>query len=153
MININAQLTKNFSLHEFLVSQTAERNGIDMTPNAQVIANLTRLCCNILQPLRIHFETPIVITSGYRPREVNRLIGGASTSQHLVGQAADIVIPGHTIDQIYKDLFMLSLPFDQMINEYGKWIHISVPAANEKPRFQRLVAKHVNGTTRYEAAA
>lgn len=151
---INVQLTKNFSLDEFLISQTAERHGIDMTPNAQVIANLTRLCCQILQPLRNHFDTPVIISSGYRPAPVNRLIGGAAASQHVIGQAADIIIPGHTVARICEDPFMLNLPFDQRINEFGKWVHLSVPAANEKPRYQRLIARHVRGeTTRYDLAA
>lgn len=147
------QLTKNFRLSEFLISQVASRHGIEMTPDLQVIANLTRLCCQVLQPLRDHLKAPIIITSGYRSHKLNQLIGGTDRSQHLVGLAADLSVPGCSVDTLYDLLFTINVPFDQLINEYSSWVHVSVCPANEQPRYQRLVAKHVNGATRYEAAA
>jgi zinc D-Ala-D-Ala carboxypeptidase len=118
---LNVQLTKNFSLGEFLRSQTASRHGIPMDPPRQVVVNLTRLCCLVLQPLRAHFGAPIVITSGYRPPALNQAIGSSSASQHVLGLAADFAIPGVSVSQVFDEVRALRLPYDQLINEFGSW--------------------------------
>ena len=90
------KLSDNFSLHEFLLSQTATRNNISMDPPIEVIDNLRRLCVDILQPLRDATGKSIYISSGYRPPKLNELIGGSTTSAHMDGRAADFVVNGMT---------------------------------------------------------
>lgn len=86
----DVQISRNFKLSEFIYSETALEKGIDNTPNEQVIENITLLVIKLLQPLRGLYGKPIVISSGYRSKELNRAVGGVYNSQHLVGQAADI---------------------------------------------------------------
>lgn len=120
---------KYFSIRELTQSATAQRKGIDNTPDSKVRANLTALVANLLDPLREKWGKPIIVTSGYRCAKLNRAVGGASKSQHLYGEAADIkAVGGKPSDN--KKLFELvqssGLPFDQLIDEYGyQWVHLS----------------------------
>ena len=86
------QLTQHFSLREFIISATAIRHGIDNTPSEETVARLKALCDNVLEPLRRRFGR-IRITSGYRSPSVNAKVGGVATSQHTLGEAADINVP------------------------------------------------------------
>jgi len=120
-------LSKNFALDEFIKSKTANKLGINNDPGPVEIARLQALVTNVLQPLRNAMGFPIVITSGYRSKALNTAIGGAFNSQHMKGEAADIV--GSNKAQMFnyiKD----NLPFDQLIWEAGndsqpEWIHVS----------------------------
>ncbi|MDY3074712.1 MAG: D-Ala-D-Ala carboxypeptidase family metallohydrolase [Prevotella sp.] len=89
------RLTEHFKLSEFTKSSTASARGIDNTPNEQQVANLKRLCQEVLEPLRQHFGVPIIIGSGFRCPKLNKLVGGVSNSQHMTGEACDI----HLSDQ------------------------------------------------------
>ena len=103
---------------------------------------------NVLDPLRIAINSPIIVTSGYRSPSLNKALGGSSTSQHLRGQAADIrskIIKPELICQIIVDL---KLPFDQLINEFDQWVHVSYNA--HRKRGEYLKAKKVNGKTIYQ---
>lgn len=146
------KLSDNFSLGEFLVSQTAARHGLDMTPSDSVIANLKRLCRDVLQPLRDDLRAPIIITSGYRPAELNRMIGGSPNSQHITGQAADIRAVGYLPVDVFELATGLDLPIDQAIEEFQSWVHLSIPAAGEPPRRQLLSAVREDGRTVYREA-
>lgn len=125
------QLSPHFTLAEFTKSQWAERNGVPNVPNADEIAAMTALCLNVLEPVRMHFARPVVLSSGYRGEKVNRAVGGAPSSQHRFGEAADFEIPG--IDNVVVAQWMWKkLQYDQLILEYytpGKpssgWIHVS----------------------------
>jgi zinc D-Ala-D-Ala carboxypeptidase len=146
------QLTANFYLNEFLISQTASRLGIDNTPPDHVINNLRLLCENILQPLRDNYG-PVIVTSGYRCLELNTAIGGAVNSQHLEGKAADIHIPGMPNDQLAR-IIASQFQFDQVILEFytlGKpdsgWVHVSYNVDGNKR--QELTAVKQNGKTVY----
>jgi zinc D-Ala-D-Ala carboxypeptidase len=146
------QLTANFYLNEFLISQTASRLGIDNTPPDHAINNIRLLCENILQPLRDNYG-PVVVTSGYRCPELNTAIGGAVNSQHLEGKAADIHIPGIPNDQLAR-IIASQFQFDQVILEFytlGKpdsgWVHVSYNADGNKR--QELTAVKQNGKTVY----
>lgn len=86
----NVNLTEHFTLEEMVRSRMAEKHGIDNTPGANEIANLRILCEKILEPARLEIGMPITVTSGFRSGRVNRLVGGAKGSLHLVGKAADI---------------------------------------------------------------
>jgi len=145
------QLTKDFSLEEMTSSDTAIRRGIkeQFTPNDSVTYNLAELCKNILQPLREYVGAKVTVTSGYRCERLNKIIGGSSTSQHMIGQAADIKIEGKTPLEVCKIIDSLNLPFDQLIEEFGIWTHVSFNV--KKRRGQVLkAAKEVDGRTEYK---
>ena len=121
------QLSENFTVEELTRSTTAEQLGIDNTPDADSLENLKLLVDNVLQPLRDMYGRPIVVNSGYRCPQLNKAIGGAKTSQHTLGKAADITA-GNKAEN--KRLFNLVLDgdliFDQLIDEKDyRWIHIS----------------------------
>ena len=97
----NQKLSKNFSLHELLLTEHRQFDEDQYNPPPIVVANLKALCVNVLQPLRDALGTPLHINSGYRCPALNKSIGGAKTSQHMVGQAADIVdFTNHTQEKI-----------------------------------------------------
>jgi zinc D-Ala-D-Ala carboxypeptidase len=88
------QLTTNFSLHELTKSDTALRNDLDNTPGEAETENLRLLCEKVLQPVRDHFGKGVKVNSGFRASAVNQAAGGSKTSDHCLGRAADIEIPG-----------------------------------------------------------
>jgi hypothetical protein len=120
------RLSKNFTLEEFLLSQTATRHSIDMTPPDWVIENLQRLVTGCLQPLRDEVAAGIYISSGFRPEMLNGLINGSSTSQHMNGNAADIKVSGQEPFDTAELIVAMNLPFDQVIHEFGRWVHLGV---------------------------
>lgn len=121
----NMQLSKNFTLQEMVFSHTAVRLGFDNTPSGDVIEALRNLCEHTLQPLREALGKPIRVTSGYRSPLLNMRIGGQGQSQHLRGEAADIQVPGMTTTEVIKVMIEKEIPFDQVINEFDSWVHIS----------------------------
>ena len=126
------ELTRNFSLEEMLRSDTAKRCGITNKPKAEeeteVVENLKALCVEVLQPLRDFLGKPVVVSSGYRCRELNEKVGGISNSQHLTGEAADIRVKDrHELIEIMR-FIMDDTVFDQLIREKsatGDWVHVS----------------------------
>lgn len=122
---VNLRLTQNFNLAEFIISQEAARLGIDNTPDQVVIDNLRELCKQILQPLRVELG-PLHVSSGFRCLKLNRYLKSSDASQHVLGQAADLQLPGRSNQEIIKAVIRLKLPYDQMIDEYNlSWVHIS----------------------------
>jgi hypothetical protein len=117
----------------------AERKGLDNTPNADVKANLVRLA-KFLEEIRRVLGRPIMVNSAYRSPEVNTAIGSKPTSQHCIGCAADIKVPGLTPDNIVKEIIKTNLEYDQLIREFDSWVHISIPNKfADKPRKQVLI--------------
>ena len=140
-------LSKHFTLEELTLSDYAIRNDMDNTPDADVVLNLATLCKHVLEPLREIVKRPIQITSGYRSRFVNLGIGGSKTSQHIEGKAADIVVPNMSIDELF-DIASKFVEYDQVIHEFGRWLHISYNGqANRK---EVLWAVKENGKTVYK---
>jgi len=140
------KLSKNFSLHEFLRSDTAKQLEIDNTPNKSIIINLRRLASQ-LQKLRDSVDAKISISSGYRCEELNRAIGGSRRSKHMQGLAADFTIQGYSVEEsinIIKD----NCDFDIVINEYDKWVHLAL--SNQSHRNLHLLATRKNGKVNYE---
>lgn len=119
------KLGNHFTLEELTHSETAIAVGIDNRPSPSQIAALESLVKNVLDPLREAVNRPVRITSGFRCHPLNKLVGGAQSSQHTMGEAADIKIPGFTIAQVVQTIRDLNLPFDQLIDEYGLWTHVS----------------------------
>ena len=133
------KLTPNFTLEELTSSETAVRLGLDNTPNDSVKANLVRLA-KFLEEVRRVLGRPIMINSAYRSPEVNKAIGSKPTSQHCIGCAADIRVPGLTPNDIVKEILKTNLEYDQLIREFDSWVHISIPNKfADKPRKQVLI--------------
>lgn len=127
---------KYFTIRELTKSSTATKLGISNIPNKQQEQNLILLVNKILDPLREVYDKPIIVTSGFRSEELNRQLGGARTSQHKTGEAADIRSVEDTPEEnkkIFDLIKELDLPFDQLINEYNyDWIHVSHSKQNRK---------------------
>ena len=133
------KLTLNFTLEELTHSEIAERQGIDNTPNEEVKANLVRLA-KFLEQVRTVLGRPVMVNSAYRSPAVNTAVGSKPTSQHCLGCAADIKVPGLTPDNIVKELLKTNLEYDQLIREFDSWVHISIPNKfADKPRKQVLI--------------
>lgn len=148
MVDRNMNLSRSFTLGEMIVSQTASRRGIDNTPSPLVMEQLRKLCVHVLQPVRDHYGRPVVVTSGYRSPALNKRIGGADSSQHVLGEAADFTVPG--ISNLAVCQWMeKKLVYDQLIYEFGEsgWIHVSYRAG--RLRNMELRAVKVGGRTRY----
>ncbi len=140
-------LTKHFRLEEMIFSEYAIRNNIDNTPNKDIINALRDTCIKVIEPLRIAIGKPIKITSGYRNKELNKAIGGSKTSQHCFGEAVDIQVQGIVTEDLFKKIIELKLPYDQIIQEFDSWVHISY---RENPRGEKLRANKIKGKTIYE---
>lgn len=124
------QLSPNFSLAELTVTG----KPFDNTPNPKQVESLRALAVNILQPLRDAIGKPIRVTSAYRSPQVNAAVRGSKTSQHLKGEAADIKVAGMTARQVALKIVELGLPFDQVINEFDSWVHVSYGPRNRRDR-------------------
>jgi len=128
-------LSTHFTLDEMTVSQEAARRGIDNTPSLEIVDNL-RWTASLLEEVRELLGVSIIVTSGYRSPKANAAIGGAKNSQHVRGFAADIIAPDFGDPyQVAKAISESSIRYDQLINEFGRWVHISV---SEAPRRQDL---------------
>lgn len=124
------KLSNNFTLEELIKSETAIRRGINNTPSASVVENLQQLVTNVLQPVRDRFG-PIVITSGYRSAQLNVAIGGSATSDHVLGMAADVEVPGLD-NKVLAQYIQNNFKFTQLILEFytegdphSGWVHVS----------------------------
>jgi hypothetical protein len=132
-------LSVHFTLEELTHSEIAERKGLDNTPNEQEIYNLNRLAA-LLEIVRAVLGQPIMINSAFRSKAVNDAVGSKDTSQHRLGCAADIRVPGMTPKEVVLACQAKGVPFDQIIEEFGSWTHISVPNdAKVSPRKQALI--------------
>ena len=151
------KLTANITLDELTKSQIAERKGINNNPNPQQIENLKALAVNVLQPIRSHFDKPLIISSGFRCAQLCVEIGSSVNSQHVADNdsaAADFEIP--TIDKkVLADWVKDNLEFDQLILEFYRdneptsgWIHCSY--STNQNRHQSLRALREDGKTIYK---
>ena len=150
---MSEKLSANFTVAEYIKSQTATRHGIDNSLSEEHLQNAKKLFANVVQPIREKFGVTI-ITSGYRSPELNAKIGGSSKSQHCKGQAVDL----ECLKESNADVAMWienNLDFDQLILEFytpsepsSGWIHVSY---NEdgKNRKSVLTASKINGKTVY----
>ena len=133
-------LTAHFTLEELTASETAERNGWDNSPNDQELANLVRLAEFLEQVKEVLAGKPIIISSGLRTKKVNDSVGSKDTSQHRIGCAADFRVPGMTPDEVVKAIVASGIEYDQVIREFDRWTHISIPnSINFSPRAQALI--------------
>lgn len=121
-------LSPHFTLDELTVTNHRQ---FDNTPNEAEVANLTRLAAFLEQVKTALGGKPIMINSGFRSKEVNDSVGSKDTSQHRLGCAADIRVPGMTPNGVVWALRGSGLPYDQLIREFDSWTHISVPSTPE----------------------
>jgi zinc D-Ala-D-Ala carboxypeptidase len=149
------KISPHLNLAELTRSETAKRNCIDNTPTAEHLENFKLLADKVFEPIREHFKTPIFISSGYRSKELNKLIKGSPTSQHCKGQAIDIDMDGsngEVTNRMVFDFIKNKLDFDQLIWEFGTdfnpdWVHVSY--VKGKNRKQKLKAIRSGGKTSY----
>lgn len=140
------KITKNFTYDELIYSATASRLGIDNSPSKDEKEKLVKLAKEILQPIRDKWDGPIVVTSGYRSEALNKAVGGVKTSQHRLGEAADIKVGSKAQNKalfnlIQKMINIGDIKVSQLIDEFGySWIHVSLPREG-KPNNQILHIK------------
>jgi hypothetical protein len=139
-------LSEHFTLEE--LTHTDHRQ-FDNTPNASEMANLVRLATFLEEVKIIIGGKPIMVNSAFRSKQVNDAVGSKDTSQHRIGCAADIRVPNMTPDEVVKAVIAANLGYDQIIREFDRWTHISIPNRPEdKPRQQALIIDKM-GTRQY----
>lgn len=147
-------LTASFWLSEFTASQTAVRKGLDNTPPQKEMEAIIAVLAPGMQRIRSVLGTPVLVSSGYRSPELNRLIGGATNSAHTKGLAADFTSPNFgTPAQIVSRLIERQhfVQFDQVILEFGRWVHVAFAPLGERPSLAVLTARRrTDGSTAYE---
>jgi len=130
-------LTPHFTLEELTVTN---HRSLDNTPNSSEINNLKRLAEMLEEVKDLLDGKPIMVNSAFRSKAVNDAVGSKDTSQHRVGCAADIRVPGLTPDQVVKAIIGSTIAYDQIIREFDSWTHISVPNnPSGTPRKQALI--------------
>lgn len=149
------KLSPHFSLSEMTRSGTAEKRGLDNTPDEAALEALKSLCENVLEPLRVDIGKPMRVNSAYRAPEVNAAVGGSKTSQHCKGEAADVEINGMPNGDLAQKIIDMGLPFDQLILEFytpgepnSGWVHVSHKKDGPQ-RGQVLTAARIDGKTVY----
>jgi len=143
------QLTPHFTLEELTASEAADRNGWDNTPNEQELENLKRLADFLEQVKVVVNNKPIMVNSAFRSKLVNDSVGSKDTSQHRIGCAADIRVPGMTPDEVVKAIINSKIGYDQVIREFDRWTHVSIPnTVDAAPRNQALIIDK-SGTRQY----
>jgi uncharacterized protein YcbK (DUF882 family) len=131
------KITEHFTLEE--LTHTDHRQ-FDNTPNESESKNLERLALLLEQVKEILGGKPIMINSAFRCKQVNDAVGSKDTSQHRIGCAADIRVPGMTPDEVVKAVIASGIGYDQIIREFDRWTHISVPnTVDTAPRRQALI--------------
>jgi zinc D-Ala-D-Ala carboxypeptidase len=130
-------LSDHFTLEELTFTEHRE---FDNTPNANEIANLVRLAAFLEEVKTVLGDKPVMINSAFRCKQVNDAVGSKDTSQHRIGCAADIRVPGMTPDEVVQAVMAAGIGYDQIIREFDRWTHISVPShAGDNPRRQALI--------------
>jgi hypothetical protein len=142
------QLSEHFSLEE--LTHTDHRE-FDNTPNDVELENLKRMA-EFLEEVRLLLGRPLLINSCFRSELVNNSVGSKSSSQHRVGCATDFRVNGMTPDEVVKAIIASDLNFDQIIREFDRWTHISIPnSIHNQPRKQALIIDK-SGTRLYSSA-
>ena len=139
-------LSEHFTLEE--LTHTDHRE-LENTPNETELANLKRLAEFLEGVKTVLGGKPIMVNSAFRSKAVNDAVGSKDTSQHRVGCAADLRVPSMTPDEVVKAIIASGIGYDQVIKEFDRWTHISIPNhEGDKPRQQALIIDRL-GTRPY----
>jgi len=139
-------LSEHFTFEELTIT---DHRQFDNTPNVEETENLTRLAEFLEQVKTVLGGKPIMVNSAFRSEAVNNAVGSRNTSQHRIGCAADIRVPGVTPDEVVKAVIASGIGYDQIIREFDRWTHISVPNTKDMtPRRQALIIDK-SGTRQY----
>ena len=128
----------NFKISELIHSDTANLKKINNMPDINSLDCMLDLICDCLQPLRDKLGKPMIITSGYRCYQLNKAVGGAANSQHTKGQAVDFHVKGMSISDVIDFIVKSGVPFDQLLNEYNQWVHISYRKGNNRRQVLKI---------------
>ena len=132
-----SHLSKHFTLDELTVTDHRE---FDNSPTQEEISNLQRLAQLLEQVKEAIGGKPVMINSAFRCKQVNDAVGSSEKSQHRKGCACDFRVPGMTPDQVVRAVIAAGLPFDQIIREFDRWTHISIPNTEDaEPRGVALI--------------
>ena len=142
-------VTPHFTLEALTASEVADRNGWDNNPNGYERENLARLADLLEQVKVVLGGKPIMINSAFRSKQINDAVGSKDTSQHRLGCAADIRVPGMTPDEVVKAVIASGINFDQIIREFDRWTHISVPNTDSTPARKQALIIDKSGTRFY----
>lgn len=130
---------KYFTIKELSHSDTALIRGIDNHPTTEAVSNLTRLVNNVLDPLREKYGKPVYVSSGYRSPALNKSVNGATSSQHRLGEAADITAGSKEENRKLFEIIKRELPFDQLIDEKDfSWVHVSYREGRNRKQTLKL---------------
>ena len=130
-------LSPHFSLEELTITEHRE---LENTPNEQELANLKRLAEFLEKVKDVLGGKPVMVNSAFRSKAVNDAVGSKDTSQHRIGCAADLRVPGMTPDEVVKAIIASGIGYDQVIREFDRWTHISIPNKFfDSPRKQSLI--------------
>jgi hypothetical protein len=140
------QLSEHFTLEELTATSHRE---FDNTPKASELANLMRLAAMLEQVKTVLGGKPVMINSGFRSKQVNDSVGSKDTSQHRIGCAADIRVPGMTPNEVVKAIIASDIGYDQLIREFNSWTHISVPDMLARPPRKQALIIDKSGTRVY----
>jgi zinc D-Ala-D-Ala carboxypeptidase len=141
------KLTPNFSLEELTASATAARQGLNNTPPPAIVQNLHELAKK-LEEVRYVLGHPVIVSSAYRSLAVNRAIGSKDTSAHIKGLAADFICPGFGSPlEVAEELIAAGVRFDQMIHEFGQWVHLGLRPVDAPWRGELLTISSAGAQT------
>lgn len=139
-------LSEHFTFEELTIT---DHRQFDNTPNASEMTNLMRLAGFLEQVKEVLGGKPIMVNSAFRSEAVNNAVGSRNTSQHRIGCAVDIRVPGMTPDEVVKAVIASGIGYDQIIREFDRWTHISIPNTKDMtPRRQALIIDK-SGTRQY----
>ena len=139
-------LTEHFTLDE--LTHTDHRE-LENTPNEQELANLQRLAEFLETVKGVLGGKPIMVNSAFRSKMVNDAVGSKDTSQHRIGCAADLRVPGVTPDEVVKAIIASGIGYDQVIREFDSWVHISIPKAEGYVARKQALIIDKSGTRAY----
>lgn len=128
----------NFTMSELIKSDIALKHNIINMPDIKSLDNLLNLIFYCLQPIREKLQKPIIITSGFRNHKINKIVKGKPNSQHLKGQAADFYVKGMSVNELIESIRNYKIDFDQLINEYDRWVHISFVKGNNRKQIFKI---------------
>lgn len=121
-----------FSISELIHSDKAILHRINNMPDINSLDNMLNLIHYCLNPIRTAIKKPMLVTSGYRCEELNKLVGGADNSNHLTGCACDFIIKGMKPKEIIKFITAMNIEYDELVNEYDSWVHIAYRHNNNR---------------------